>query len=233
MTRISVVRLPFGRIACAMAAVVMLAASLVGCGGTQTTGGGESGRPVSVFEKPDESIGDVKVWLMQNTGTATGYREGTRSRPVDLVLVNESHSQYRGLSSDRLTAAEQIIPDIVARRLLSDLVNAGMTSPKSGAVGVTVPPDQYAKGVTKRIHMWIGVEHRLADGRTSYTFLPRYVMTLEELNASEEKNKIFNACQLAVLGASWNSMPKDRSQGTTAEDLRDAERRAPRRPEGR
>jgi hypothetical protein len=190
---------------------------LAACSQTQTP---SSGGAVSIFEAPDESLGDVKVWMVQNKDTATGY-SGTRSRAVEIVLVNESHSQYRGLTSDRLTEAERIVPDLVARRLLQDLAAAGMTKAKSGAIGVGVPPDQYVKGVTKRIHMWIGIEHRLPNGKTAYTFLPRFVMRLEELDAAQEQIQIFNDCQRLVLAASGNSFPKDRSRGTTAADLRD------------
>lgn len=209
---------PGFRLSVAPVLLMAVAAMLVAASCSQTQGP-SSGSAVSIFTDPDETLGDVRVWMVQNQGTATGY-SGTRSSAVEIVLINESHSQYRGLTSDRLTDAERIIPDVVARRLLSDLAAAGMTKAKSGAIGVGIPPDQYAKSVTKRIHMWIGIEHRLPSGKTAYTFLPRFVMRLEELEASQEQVQIFNDCHRTVLAASGNSFPKDRSKGTTAADLR-------------
>jgi hypothetical protein len=194
--------------------------------------GGPTGPTLGNGSTPDPTIGNVKIWLRQYSSGVVG-KGGTVSTDQYMVLINESHTLYKDIASDRLLTEEHIIPDSVARRLLfEELKTAGVNAPDSPAVNISMPPDQYVTGLARRPYSWIGIEHALPGHATSWVFIPNYRESAPVGNRDAEKHweargKIYLACFSAVGHASQRGFPKDTSKSTTTRDLRREERRAP------
>lgn len=207
-----------------LALLLLLAVCGVGFGGcapTVTT----SDVPLD-FGEIDESLGDVKVWFKQMPLTGIRGAHGARVEETEIILVNISHSHYQNVSSDRLLDSERVITDAAMRRLLDQFAEEGVRDKSSGAMMVNLPPDQFAKTVTKRLHMWIGIETKPPGAKApSYVFFPKYIHRPEELKGVERQHIVFNNCILRINTATANTAGyKDRSRGTTAEDLRSSAR---------
>ncbi len=225
-TSVSSVRPPRGlRLARQVAGVILIAlacAALVPLGcvpkGNQ---GGDPASGWSIFDTEDRTLGDVRVWLRQYSDQGVTGVKGSRAADIDMVLINETHSQYEGVESSRLAKAEWILPDVVARKLLNDLSTAGMLQSNSGAIAISQRPDVYVRSMSRKPYSWIAVEHHPPGKPLSYVFLPRHVpRNLQEDEATRPQQKVFLDCLYKVLEAKGNAMYKDASRGTSARDLR-------------